>query len=252
MVYGIDMSKKEVKINTIADLEKEIEKKFNTLVYTRSRSNAWGDFIKLLAITLHNQLTPTNYNPEFKKELEDDYLRTIKPYSKSEITTLTELCGLVLLTPKYSLPFDLLGKLYMKLEVSNSHLGQFFTPDSISNLMAKMIGGENNNGIKEKIKTTEYDITIHDPACGSSSTLIASVADNIESKDRIVLYGVDIDITAIYMSYIHCTIWDIRGVYVHGNSLTQEEHSKWVTPHYFRITPNPSPDNTGLDEEAVA
>lgn len=229
------MSKKVEPIKTIAQLEKEVEKKFNTLTYSRNRLNVWQDMMSLFAITVFNQLTPQNYEIERKKELEEKYLSTIKAYNEVETKTLSEILGLLTLASTLSLPYDLLGKLYMKLEVSNDSLGQFFTPDSISKMMAKLVGGETNNGIAQKIKETKVDITINDPSCGSSSTLLAPISENFEDKDRIVLHGNDIDLTAVHMSYIHMYIWEVRAILHHANTLTMECYSTWVSPRYFQV-----------------
>lgn len=36
---------------------------------------------------------------------------------------------------------DILGRLYMELEISSKDNGQFFTPDSVSLIMAKIVYG---------------------------------------------------------------------------------------------------------------
>lgn len=36
-------------------------------------------------------------------------------------------------------PYDVLGSIYMELEIGNDHIGQYFTPSEVSNLCAQVV-----------------------------------------------------------------------------------------------------------------
>ena len=62
---------------------------------------------------------------------------------------------------------DILGELYMALEIANKDAGQFFTPYNVARLMAEM----NFNEKDEQLKMDSQ--LFYDPCIGGGVTLIA-------------------------------------------------------------------------------
>ena len=51
--------------------------------------------------------------------------------------------------------------------------------------------------------------------------------------DQMVAYCCDIDIKCVHMAYLQLSLYGIPAVIIHGNSLTNEEWSRWYTPVYM-------------------
>ncbi|HBN04270.1 MAG TPA: type I restriction-modification system subunit M [Bacteroidales bacterium] len=82
---------------------------------------------------------------------------------------------------------DLMGDAYEYLmknfaQESGKSKGQFYTPSEVSRLMAKVIGLEKSNDVKD---------TIYDPTCGSGSLLLRALA---ETKKGASIYGQEKDV----------------------------------------------------------
>ncbi|MEI6809741.1 MAG: N-6 DNA methylase [bacterium] len=102
-------------------------------------------------------------------------------------------------------PFqDILGQLFMRLDVNSVRAGQYFTPYSIAEMMARM------QFDKEQFTRLVEDkgvVTVCDPAVGSGVMLLAFAGVVHESlgrwgTDRLRLYGTDIDLRCVHMCKI--------------------------------------------------
>ncbi|MGG6942796.1 UNVERIFIED_CONTAM: N-6 DNA methylase, partial [Pseudomonas aeruginosa] len=63
---------------------------------------------------------------------------------------------------------DILGELYMTLEIANKDAGQFFTPYNVARLMAEMNFSENDEQLKNG-----KPVVFYEPCIGGGVTLIA-------------------------------------------------------------------------------
>ncbi|MFB1024993.1 MAG: N-6 DNA methylase, partial [Octadecabacter sp.] len=70
-------------------------------------------------------------------------------------------------------PRDILGPLYMELEIANKDAGQFFTPPELSDLMANLTFGDELNKLEH-----QPFITAGEPACGAGGMILALVKVN--------------------------------------------------------------------------
>ena len=165
---------------------------FNNLARHRHRYEVFQDFVTMTAISLHNAVKPT-------ESLEQEYLQIINKYEKDEQQKIPQLLGeLINLLDKE--PYDALGGLYMELELGNDNVGQFFTPSHISDLMAKLNGGD----MLERLSHTF--ITVSDPTCGAGGMILAYAKLLIETghnpANKMWCQCIDIDRTAAFMCYI--------------------------------------------------
>lgn len=85
---------------------------------------------------------------------------------------------------------DLMGDAYEYLmknfaQESGKSKGQFYTPAEVSRLMAKVIGLEKSNNIRD---------TIYDPTCGSGSLLLRALA---ETQKGAGIYGQEKDVATV-------------------------------------------------------
>lgn len=103
--------------------------------------------------------------------------------------------------------YDFWGDFYME-NYSNKHRGQFFTPQPICDMMAKMI----------IVPDSEKRISVADPCCGSSRMILAAA----KVTRNITAYSADIDLTCIKMTLINLAINQIRGYVAWMDSLSME------------------------------
>ena len=184
------------------------------------------DFCQLAAISLSNAVDLGQYEAR-----EAQYMATIQRYTKDEAALFSQLlcCVVEALQAGFS---DVLGDLFMRLELGNHWRGQFFSPYEIARLMSDVTMPDVGEGIKKK----GY-ITVGDHAVGAGAMLISAahaLHDAGHNYQQVMhATGVDVDMTAVHMAYIQLSLLHMPGVVVHGNSLTAEEYSRWYTPAHI-------------------
>ena len=103
------------------------------------------------------------------------------------------------------LPFrDILGELFMRLDINSARSGQFFTPYHIAEMMASMQFSKEDF---ERTASEKGEVTVCDPAVGSGVMLLAFakvVNDELgrQALSKLKLYGTDIDERCILMCRI--------------------------------------------------
>src|SRR5690348_1406124 len=133
------------------DHEKEFTKAFNALCGRHGKGRAFGDFAEIAACTAHQ--APYHAGVLEKdaayQRIEQAYLAVVKHYDKEEMNRMVELYGIasMAVTERYE---DFLGPTFMLLEIGNEMKGQFFTPVSVSRMMAKMTLQDVGEKVKEK------------------------------------------------------------------------------------------------------
>ena len=217
---------------------------FKMLVHTKSQYKVWSDLMLLYAIELANTtMRPLKDSEPFKEiweEREKQYIETIKTYDKKEQKIISQMFTMLIMELEKRPNQDLLGELYMELEISNKNNGQFFTPYSVCELMAGITIDKKN--LTKQIKKNGY-ITLDDCACGAGATLVSATEQckdmfkRLNYQNHIMVVGQDIDITCVHMCYIQLSLHGVAGYVIHGNTLTEPNvtdlHRIWFTPVYF-------------------
>jgi type I restriction-modification system DNA methylase subunit len=197
---------------------------FNEIARHKHRYDVFRDFVTLSALSLHNAINKID-------SLEQEYLRIIKPYSKEDAHAFPRLLGHLvnLLNAK---PHDVLGELYMELELGNKNSGQFFTPQHISEFMAQIIYDDN---FQEHLN--KPFIRLSEPACGAGGMVLAFVKIMIDNGHnpgkKLWVQCVDVDRLASLMCYVQLTLWNIPAEVIVGNSLTLEVREVFRTPAHY-------------------
>ena len=136
---------------------KNFTKLYDELSNVYGSVNVFMDFVKMCAISIYNSFSKN-------QEMEEEYLRIINSYEKEDQLKFPEMFGELIMIYKESEEIlDVLGSFYEKENLGNSHLGQFFTPSSVSDFMAE-ITLEDENTLKNIIKEKGF-ISICEPAC---------------------------------------------------------------------------------------
>lgn len=198
------------------DYKQEIIKKIREMSKYYSAHQVFRDWIEVYALAIANACEPEGTVVWNKRE--QQYLNTINKYQVAEVDGFAELGGLLTLALEKDMS-DILGSVYMGIETGNKATGQFFTPDNISQLAAKMMDAENVS-IKEPIR-------LYEPACGSSGMIIA-YARALRDKDinyqkLLDIKASDIDFACVYMSYIQLSLLGIKAVVARQDSLIGEK-----------------------------
>lgn len=199
---------------------REMTKKLTSITGTHRMFDVFRDFVHMFALSIRNSVDKHDW-----QQREDRYLEVAGKYTRAQLDTMAEVFALVVTQMELD-PQDVLGKLYMELEIGNDAGGQFFTPYDLAKLMA----GMQANQIAES-STDDY-VSIYEPACGAGAFMIA-IAQELRQRDReFHVTAEDIDSVAVHMAYIQFTLMDIPAVVHHRNTLTLETFDTWVTPRH--------------------
>lgn len=204
---------------------KEFLKTFDRMSGRHSRYEIFHDFVTMASSTFIVRACPWQ-----AERSEAEYMAVAKKYSRDELDQFAALLGLTCLSLAQE-PQDFLGAAFMLAEVSNDRLGQFFTPYSLSYLLAKMTIGEVN---------PEQDlITVQEPACGSGGMVVAFCAAledlGYDPAERTYTIATDVSEVAARMAYIQLTIRNIPAHVVWGNTLSLQVTRQWPTLAYWPI-----------------
>lgn len=214
--------------------QKSVANKFEALLRSgrHSRWTIWSDFVAITACTLSMA--------DFKKREERErlYADISKKYSNAELKQFSSMFSEVINAFEENPEQDLLGELFMMLDLGNDHNGQFFTPYNVCVAMASMSAGD----LKAEINKKGY-VSVNDPCCGAGALLIAFANEakhqGINYQQHVLFVAQDIDFTAAMMCYIQLSLLGCAGYIIVGNTLTTPptepltNQNVWYTPLYF-------------------
>ena len=203
---------------------KKIIGQFKELASTRDLWQVYKDFLELSAIAYSNICDEAQ-----AKEREERYLDIIKSYKPEQVGHIAMILALIVMEMEKE-PQDILGRIFMELDLGSKWTGQVFTPQNLADMLAELSFKE------DEIKERGY-IKVMEPAVGGGVTIIGLVKAMLKrgynpQKQLLVVCG-DIDIKAVHMTYIQLSMLGIPAVVRHQDTLTQETMSTWYTPNYI-------------------
>lgn len=188
------------------------------------RHTVWADFVTTSAIALHNAVNKVD-------TLENEYLTIINTYSTCDIQRLCEMLSIVVMLLEDE-PTDILGQLYMELELASKENGQYFTPSPVADCMAQLLYGDS---LEQKLR--QPFVTLHDPASGSGSMILSFVKvilqKNQNPAEKLFVSCIDVNRVAALMCYVQLSLWNVPAEVIVGNSLSMKLHERWLTPAYI-------------------
>lgn len=212
------------------DCKKRFMNGFQILCRRKHSYIVWSDCMALFAITLANtSILPLNDKEPFKsvwQQREQRYLNIIKGYDKKEQKLFPQMFALLVKELEKNPNQDLLGELYMLLQVSNKNAGQFFTPYNVCKAMTSITFNRKKLG---KTVHKEGYASVYDPTCGAGATLVSASEQCKEMfkkynyQNHVYFVGQDVDITCVYMCYIQLALHGLAGYVIHGNTLMKPE-----------------------------
>lgn len=178
-----------------SSLQNNFSETIHKIGYRFSLGNVFTDFLTMaMCAVTPNPLTGVSH-------YEDEYLQTIAPYKDSELRhEFPKAFAHLVLEMEERLQDtgrgnDVLGD-FFEQNISNGRNGQFFTPPTICEFMASIVGVDRES---EEPKQTE-PLRILDPSCGSGRMLLAA---HRQSKYPNEYYGIDIDRTCVKMTALN-------------------------------------------------
>lgn len=207
---------------------KTLVKLFESIANRYSTWQVFTDFLELGAIAFSNAVDLAQ-----RDEREKAYLRTIGKYAPDEQKLFPQILGALTLALEDE-KTDVLGQVFMELNLGNKWAGQFFTPQDIADMMALMAIDKAFAGAE--IRKKGY-ITLSEPAVGGGAMVIgackALLAAGINYQKHLHVTAVDVDEKAVHMAYLQLSLLHVPAVIVHGNTLSLQEWGTWYTPAHI-------------------
>lgn len=173
----------------------------------------FADWVKCMALAYANQI-------QFSQKRENEYIETISRYDKKERLIFLEMMAWLVEWAEEEMT-DMLGYIYMHLELGSKAHGQFFTPYHVCQMMAKM---------------QKYDgsiIKVNEPSCGAGGNIIALAEalkeQGINYQQKMEVICQDIDTKAVYMTYVQMCLYGIPAIVYQANTLLDPEGLQSVT-----------------------
>lgn len=221
----------------------ELVKLLKQFGYAHQINTVFADFVEISAIALSNSVDKPQFEPREKR-----YLEIVGKYKAEELQLFARMFAELTLSFEHRLSFDdrlppgalpcpgnltdVLGETYMMLDIGNDRAGQFFTPYSISRLMAGITIGGRSDAIEQ-----DGFMRMQEPACGAGGMVIAtadallSVGENYQQTLHATC--IDIDARCVHMTYLQLSMMHVPAIVVHGNALTREVWGMWYTPAHI-------------------
>lgn len=207
---------------TLADPRRMLKKTIEGLSHRHRTWQVFADFCEMSAITLHNGV----HLGTLRDEREQHYLKIVSKYEREEAEQFPYAfaCLCECLEAGFD---DVLGSLFMELDLGSHWHGQFFTPYSVASMMARMTFDP------ASMEGRDF-ITAQEPACGAGGMMIAfadamrAAGHNPQRQLHATL--VDVDPLCVHMAYVQMSLLGIPAQVVHGNTLSLEQWSVWYTP----------------------
>ena len=165
-----------------------------------------------------------------KRKIEEEYSRYAESFKKEGMDRVAMLFAIVVEALEIRRS-DFLGHIYEELNATNKHFGQFFTPDHVSRLMAKVVFHENPAVVTGRI------VTLYDGAAGAGALLIEGAEEFVSMGGRqadIMVYADDLDSTACCITYVQLSLLGYPAAVRRMDTILQKVYEgPWYTFGYF-------------------
>jgi len=208
---------------------------------SRQTWQVWADLMNAIACALSNAADP---DKKRVAEREKEYAECIKRLG-GDVEIVAKAYATIVLALEENPDQDLLGQIYMELELGSHWHGQFFTPYSICQMMCQTTFDEDL--VKSQVSNHGY-ITVNDPACGAGATLVGAINHLNRmgvGQGQYLVTGNDIDRVAAQMCYIQLSTLGAAGWVAIANTLSdpvtgdpimpteKPGQEFWYTPMYY-------------------
>jgi type I restriction-modification system DNA methylase subunit len=214
-------------VSPLDNHRKDFVKLFRETARYHNRYQVFRDFVTMAAVALENAILQCN-------ELENEYFQTIAGYEKDDLNRMARLLALVTEGLDAGM-CDFLGSIFMELEIGSKDMGQFFTPFSLSELIAGLVMGQR---VQELADGAPY-VTLDEPTCGAGGMVIAAAKVLLDRgynpQTQLLVQCTDLDPVAARMCFVQLSLLGIPACVRIGNSLSQKITREMYTPFWYRI-----------------
>jgi hypothetical protein len=168
-------------------------------------------------------------------ENESEYMRIVKQCRtpKETMSDLAAMLGATTLALQAE-PIDFIGPVYSAF-AANPHIGQFFTPWSVSRMMAELTIGSKDD-LRRMLRKQRF-IMLGEPACGVGGMVLAAnqvlQERGLDIARQAHWVAVDVDFRAVCGAYIQTALTGASASIVHGDTLRGETWGVTQTPAYW-------------------
>lgn len=206
---------------TLDDPRRSFIKLIERMTHSRRSWQIFADFCEMTACAYTN-VAPHRLN----EKREARYLEVARQYTADEMQGFCFLNACVVEAMEQKGFDDVLGSIFMEMELASHWHGQFFTPYCISSMMSRVT-----------LDAAARDMEIirwMEPACGAGAMMIA-VAEalheiGVNPQQTLHTQAIDIDPLCVHMAVIQLSVLGLPAVVHHGNTLSGERWDQWVTP----------------------
>ena len=205
---------------------KEFLKVLPSVSQSYSPRDIFCDACRCFCLSLRGAVTLSGIE---KDAIEKEYQTYVEKYGKDGMQKIAILLSYVVEALELRRQ-DFLGHIQEELNSTTKAFGQFYTPDSVSTMMARMVC-EGHDIKKGRI------VKIGDPSCGAGALLIAGVEGFISAGGKqgdILVCGEDLDATACNIFYTQASLLGYAAIVTRMDSLSMKVYEgPWYTFGYF-------------------
>lgn len=222
----MSLAKKALPVTTSGH-KAELIKTMQRLAHRHDLWRVFSDFVEMAAVSIANACDTANRDRDAR---EARYMEMVKAYTREELQEFPRMLGHLTMALEAGMD-DVLGQVFMELDLGSKWHGQFFTPYSLCRMIAATnIGHEQ---VQAEIERKGF-ITASEPACGGGATIIAMAeelqAAGVNYQQHMHATCQDLDMKAVHMAYVQLSLLHVPAVIIHGNTLANEQRSRWYTP----------------------
>lgn len=204
---------------------KEIVKLMRQAASSHGVWDVFRDFVELTALSIANTVDLVQ-----AAEREKRYLQIVGRYDRADVDLFPRM--LAELVDALEDPHDALGAVFGDLELGDAARGQFFTPYSVCQMMAKLTVGDGAE-LRALVERNGYT-TMSEPSVGAGAQVIAFAQAMLEAglnpQKHLHVTAVDVDARAAHMAFVQFSLLGIPAQVVVGNTLTLEQREVFYTP----------------------
>ena len=213
------------------DYEAELEKKIKSMSNHSIRA-VFEDFVSIMAIIGQKASVLYFFDEAEANKLEQEYLNIARKYSKEELVIIAEMYALFLSAVQQNYDKgvyrDVLGSIYERMGFCDGrYKSQFFTPEHIAVLMAKMTLGD------VILPDDKEFISINDCCCGGGRNLLKAAEcireKGIDVSRRVLFVGMDIDPIMAKITFVQLNHYACPAVIQCGDALMNTVNTSWIT-----------------------
>lgn len=196
--------------------------------YRHSSWQVFSDFVEMAAISISNAVDWAQ-----REARERRYAEIISRYDAEEAGRFPRMLGELVMELEASGPADVLGQVFMEMELMSKWHGQFFTPYELCRMMSRMMVDDQMRDLIER----RGFIRANEPACGGGAMIIAMAEEmhkaGINYQQHLHVVAQDVDAKAVHMAYIQLSLLHIPAIVIQGNTIALEERAHWLTPAHI-------------------